>query len=133
MTARRFPALQTRIDAYSYQVSNAADPKFWFRIERTDNVDVITDYSLGTFPKERGGDLLAECYRVVGLTPRMTIVFRNIAPGNAIATDAQAVTEARNRYGDWGRALLIGLGADRVRESLEENRGKYDLRLTGER
>ena len=71
MSVSSLPNMQTRLDDFSYQVSIAADPRFWFRLERTGDRDVITDFFLGSFPEESAGDLLAECYRVLGLTPHL--------------------------------------------------------------
>lgn len=132
MSAPRVPSLRTRIDDYSYQVSNTADPRFWFRLERMVDRDVITDYFLGAHPNEDGGILLVECYRVLGLTPRMAISFRDIVSSIDLASDAHAVAEQRSLYAAWGRALLMQFGAARVREHFDESRGKYGLDLVGE-
>jgi hypothetical protein len=130
MSAPRFPVLQTRIDDFSFQVSSPADPRFWFRVERSGDSDVITDYFLGSFPKESGGDLLEECYRVLGLTPRMVIVFRDILPSSGLAARAQTLAEARDLYADCGKTLLLAFGALRVHDYLEEEQGRYNLVLT---
>ena len=78
---------------------------------RDDDRDVITDYFLGAFPKERAGSLLVECYRVLELTPRMKVVFRDIVPSSRTAADPQALAEMRDLYADCGRALLKEFGA----------------------
>jgi hypothetical protein len=132
MSVPRVPALQTRIDDFSYQVSSPVDPRFWFRLERKNDRDVITDYFLGAFPKERSAGLLAACYQALGLTPRMLIVFRNIVPSSGLAVHADALAEAQDMYSSCGKSLLMGSGARRVRVRLEEEHGKYDLVLTGE-
>jgi hypothetical protein len=133
MSVSRFPSLQTRIDDFSYQISDAADPRFWFRLERRADHDVISDYFLGSHPNERGGDLLVECYRVLGLTPRKTIVFRDIVPSSSSAAHSQAVAAARDLYAACGKALLMRFGARRVQERFEEEEGgKYQLVLVDE-
>jgi len=125
------PALQTRVDDFSYQVSTAADRRFWFRLEREEDRDIITDYFLGSFPRERAGSLLVECYRALGLTPRMAIVFRDILPSSRATADAGELAEARDLYTECGKALLTGFGARRIDERLEEEAGKYHLVLVG--
>ena len=72
--------LRTRIDDYSYQVSAEEDGRFWFRLEREDDRDIITDFFIGSAPEETAADLLADCYRTLGLTPAMVVVFRDILP-----------------------------------------------------
>ena len=56
------------------------DNRFWFRLVRESDWDIISDYFIGSFPRERGGRLLADCYRVLGLIPKIVIVFRDILP-----------------------------------------------------
>lgn len=132
MSVPHLPALQSRTDDFSYQVSTAADPRFWFRLERDRDRDVITDYFLGSFPREWAGSLLEECYRVLGLSPRMVIVFRDIVPSGGSTVDTQALAEARDLYADCGRALLMRFGARRAEQRLEEADGKYHLVLVGQ-
>jgi hypothetical protein len=126
------PELQARVDDFSCQVSTPADPRFWFRLVRDDDRDIITDYFLGAFPKEKAGSLLVECYRVLELTPRMEVVFRDIVPSSRTAADPQALAEMRDLYADCGKTLLTEFGARRVMESLQEEGGKYHLVLVGE-
>ncbi len=59
--------LQSRIDEYSYQVYTNTDERFWFRLERERDRDIVTDYFIGSFPAEQSADLLFECYQVLGL------------------------------------------------------------------
>jgi hypothetical protein len=126
------PALRTRIDDYSYQVAADADPRFWFRLERESDRDVITDYFLGSFPRVRAADLLRDCYRVLGLSPRRTIAFTNILSSKLPSDHGQALYDARDLYLEAGTDLLIGSGAQRVSDRLEFDLGKYDLILVGE-
>ena len=50
-----------RRDDFSAQVSCDRDPKFWFRLEVTQDADKITDFLLGAFDPSLGGDLLTIC------------------------------------------------------------------------
>ncbi|MGO9462911.1 MAG: hypothetical protein ACLQIB_34220 [Isosphaeraceae bacterium] len=131
MSALQFPALETRIDDYSYQVYTSTDPKFWFRLERDGDRDVITDFSIGSFPVESAGSLLAECYRVLGLTPKVVLFFRDILPSGRLAADPQALAAARDLYTACGTALLRATGSRRVENSLQKRDGKYHLVLVG--
>jgi hypothetical protein len=126
------PTLRKRIDDYSYQVASDADPRFWFRLERKYDRDIITDYFLGSFPRERAAALLDDCYRVLGLSPRRTLVFRDILSTKGPAASGQALDDARDLYLEVGTALLTGSGARRVSDRLEFNISKYDLILVGE-
>lgn len=126
------PTLRTRIDDYSYQVASGADPRFWFRLEREDDRDIITDYFLGSFPRERAAALLHDCYRVLGLAPSRTLVFRDILPTEGPSASGPALDEARDLYLEAGTALLTLWGAQRVSDRLEFEMGKYHLLLVGE-
>ena len=79
MPARSFPLLQTRIDAYSYQVSDAVDSKFWFRVERTGNCDVITRLQSRLVPEGERRGLVGGVLPGARADPKMAIVFRDIA------------------------------------------------------
>jgi hypothetical protein len=131
MTPQPSPILQSRIDEFSFQVSTLSDPRFWMRLEREDDRDVITDYFLGSFPRDRAGALLADCYRVLGLAPKMVLVFRDILPSAGPTLVDQELDEARDLYSAAGKALLGDYGATWVDERLENNAGKFDLVIVG--
>lgn len=120
--------LQTRVDGFSYQVSAAEDERFWFRLERDDGRDVITDFFLGSCPRSSAGRLLADCYHALAITPEPVIVFGNIVPPDA-ADRGAALEQARAFYAACGEALLAGHGARLVDARLEVRRGKYNLVL----
>lgn len=124
-------AFQKRIDDYSYQVSTEADPRFWFRLVRENDRDIITDYFLGSFAKEDGGRLLSDCYRVLGLTPNNIVVFKDILSG-ANPADSKALDQARESYAAFGEALLNEFGSRVVDETLEKVLGKFNLVLTAQ-
>jgi hypothetical protein len=126
------PTLQKRIDDFSYQVASSADARFWFRLERTYDRDIITEYFLGSFPRERSAALLEDGYRVLGLSPSRTLVFRDIVPTMGPARCDQALDDARDLYLTAGSALLMGSGALRVSGRLESDLGKYHLILVGQ-
>src|SRR4051794_823473 len=106
---------ESRVDQSSWQVSTSADKRFWFRLERQPDRDVITDYFLGSFPKERSGALLTECYRTLGLTPGTTIEFRDILSGrNPAEIDARAEAEAL--YATAGTFLFEEFGIGSVQQ-----------------
>jgi hypothetical protein len=92
--------------------------------------DVITDYFPGAFPRERAGELLVECYKALGLSPRSTVVFRDILPSNDPA-DPVALAEARGFFARCGRELLVEFGAISVDEYLENENGKKNVVLVG--
>ena len=131
MTIPNKPTLKTRVDGFSYQAFTAEDRRFWFRLERHGERDVVTDYHLGSFPREYAEELLAECYRVLGLTPGMVIVSRDLAPEGG-AVDPAGLEATRDLYASSGRGLLIAQGARAVVKSLELEHGKYNLVLMGE-
>ena len=118
--------LRSRSDQFSFQVDAASDDRFWFRLVREEDRDVITDYSLGSFPRELSGILLTECYRTLGLTPRDTLLFRDIAPGRS-ATDAGALDEARDLYESAAGSMLAQFGLRITHRQTAETRGKTDL------
>jgi len=120
---------ESRVDQSSWQVSTNADTRFWFRLEREADRDVVTDYFLGSFPKERGGALLVECYRTLGLTPKMTLEFRDILSGKNPA-DIEVRDEAQEFYADAGKFLLAEFGASGVQQRFDNYRGKLNLVLS---
>jgi hypothetical protein len=125
------PSLRARNDDYSHQVASAVDPRFWFRLERKPDRDMITDYFLGSFPRDRAATLLEDCYGVLGLSPKSTIVFRDIRPGVRV-NPGQALDAARDLYLEAGTALLFGAGAGKVSHRLDLELDKYSLTLVAE-
>jgi hypothetical protein len=125
------PALQTRVDEFSYQVSAQSDRMFWFRLERHADRDVITDFYIGSFSRQQSGALLAECYKALDLAPRSTIVFRDILSGKD-ETPA-AVKEAEDFYLEAGKSLLVEFGTGSVESAIQRSQGKVDLVLVGTR
>lgn len=128
MSAPPKVVLRKRIDDYSYQVYTAADDRFWFRLVREGDVDVITDYFIGSFPIESAGSLLSACYRVLGLIPQGVIVFKDILSSKS-DSDPKALDQARDLYAASGKTLLTDFGAKKVDERLEKQVGKYNLVL----
>jgi hypothetical protein len=122
--------LQSRLDEYSYQVFTAADHRFWFRLVREDDRDVITDFFLGSFPAEQGGNLLVGCYRTLGLTPKPTIVFRDILSGRD-GSDVAVLSQANARFEVAGQSLLAQYGFETIDRRMQDLRGKVDLILFG--
>lgn len=119
--------LRTRIDDYSFQVSAVEDERFWFRLERHEGRDVITDFFLGALPEHDAGRLLADCYRALGMTPKPVVVFGDILPSRGPIRIDEALTAARDFYSASGKALLTGLGAGKVVGRLVQERGKFHL------
>ncbi|HWB11980.1 MAG TPA: hypothetical protein VG826_22335 [Pirellulales bacterium] len=123
--------LQSRIDDFSFQVSAESDTRFWFRLERQVDRDVITDFLSGSLAPIRAVSAFVSCYQHLGLAPRKVIVFKNIlAPKlarNDGVTAARALYDAQRFYAACGRAALLSLGELSVEETLERTRGKYDL------
>ncbi len=126
------PSLRERSDEYSYQVVSDADPRFWFRLIREGDRDIITDYFLGSLPRQRATALLNDCYQVLDLSPRRTLVFRDILPSKGPPNGGRALYDARDLYLEAGTALLTGSGARRVSDRLEFDLGKHHLILVGE-
>ena len=131
MGAQNKVAFQKRIDDDSYQVSTESDPRFWFRLVRESDRDVITDYFIGSFPKEKGGVLLVDCYRALGLTPRKVVIFGDILAGRE-TSDSRALDEARESYAAFGQTLFSEFGSRVVNESLEKVTDKFNLMLIAE-
>jgi len=123
--------LQKRIDDFSYQVYTDTDRRFWFRLVRDGERDLITDFFLGSFPPDQSGTLLTECYRTLELVPGRRIVFKDILssreprPG-LVETTRQIYTQA-------GADLLAAFGMPAAQYQVEELRGKVDLVLISER
>jgi hypothetical protein len=122
--------LQSQVDGYSYQVFTNSDTRFWFRLVRERDRDIVTDYFIGSFPHKYGGALLAECYKKLGFGPRTTIVFRDILSGKD-ASDTAALEEARELYESAGESLLTQFGLRITDRHTEEARGKVDLLIFG--
>jgi hypothetical protein len=129
MSAPSKLTLRTRSDDYSYQVAAIEDERFWFRLERQDSRDVITDFFIGSSLEQSAGSLLVDCYRVLGIIPKTVVVFENILPSDVFIDNALALQEARDFYAKCGEALLATLGIRRIDKRLEEKRGKYNLVL----
>ncbi|HVX15600.1 MAG TPA: hypothetical protein VHC22_30720 [Pirellulales bacterium] len=126
--------LQSTTDDFSYQVSAENDDRFWFRLERHADRDVVTDYCLGSVENDRAASVLLNCYQHLGLVPRKVIVFSDILASKSSVRDL-AITagsfllRVQRLYGACGRAALQSSGCSEVEESLERTRGKYDLIL----
>jgi hypothetical protein len=127
----RTPVLQKRNDDFSYQVYTEADRRFWFRLVREGDRDLITDFFLGSFPPDESGALLAACYRTLELTPGPIVVFRDILSSREPRPDL--VDRARDFYTQAGSGLLNEFGCPAVQIQLEELRNKINLVLTAER
>jgi hypothetical protein len=132
MSTPGLPELQATADQFSYKVSAPADRFFWFRLEREQDRDVITDYFLGGFDEEIAGRLLIECYGALGLIPAVKIIFRDILPSREPA-GASALEKARSFYTACGKELLIAFGATHVDERLESDHDKRNLVLVARR
>lgn len=122
--------LITRTDEFSFQVYTEVDQRFWFRLVREGDRDVVTDFFLGSFPKSYCGALLVECYRKLGLVPQITVVFKDILSGRE-PTDYSMIREAEELYANAGKFLLTEFGAVTVEQRSSESMGKFDLALTG--
>lgn len=124
--------LKARVDCGSFQVSAPSDARFWFRLERGDGCDVITDFFVGAQPEQRGAELLALCYQALGLRPQATLVFRDLLPrssGSQADGLAGELDSAQHHFAVSGKCLLRRHGASRVDEQLLNRNGKYDLVL----
>jgi hypothetical protein len=112
---------RVRHDDFSAQVSCDQDPKFWFRLEVADDCDNITDFFLGAFDPNLGGDLLAMCYKKVVRSPRQRLVFGDILSSRP---DNPAVIEtAKARFEEYAKAMLASYGRS-VHASHIARRGK---------
>jgi hypothetical protein len=131
MNVSQHLTLHKRVDDLSYQVSAEQDHRFWFRLERHEDRDVITDYLIGSTPREEAGAALLACYELLGLAPKSVIVFRDILPARHADADraclAKSLAEAQGLYAGCGRSVLTKFGASQVEERLEKRREKYDL------
>jgi hypothetical protein len=119
------------VDDFAYYVYTAADERFWFRLEREAERDIITDYVLGSFPREEAGELLVNCYRVLGLVPNGVIIFRDILSGKD-PDDTTAVNTVRRVFSTACRHLLSHWGAGTFEERLETVHGKCNLVLSSD-
>jgi hypothetical protein len=129
MSAPTGAVFQSRVDDFSCQVYTSSDTRFWFRLVRERDQDIITDFFIGSFSREQSGLVLAECYRVLNLTPKMTIVFRDILSGKEV--NPTLLTEAEDLYTRAGKSLLTEFGAKNVDCYTEQSRGKFNLVLAG--
>lgn len=123
--------LQKTTDDFSYQVSAQDDRRFWFRLERQPDRDIITDYFVGSLPHEEAVSLFTECYRLLGLAPQNVIVFRDILPTRKLKDVFAELGQARDLYGACGKTTLTSFGAGRVKEKLQKEPDRYNLVLTG--
>jgi hypothetical protein len=120
---------QSQIDEFSYQVYTNSDSRFWFRLIRERDQDIITDFFMGSFPRAQCGLLLAECYRVLDLTPKMTVLFKDILSGKEV--NSTLLGEAEELYSEAGKFLLTEFGAKKIDCYTEQSRGKFNLVLAG--
>ena len=118
------------VDDYSYQVFTASDKRFWFRLERRADRDVITDFFLGSFPAGQSGQLLADCYWFLGLRPKPIVVFKDILSGNEAA--GAALERASDLYRFCGSYLLRQFGASRIDDRITREREKWNLVLSAD-
>jgi hypothetical protein len=116
---------RTRVDDFAKFVSCDQDHKFWFRLEALENTDNITDFFLGAFDPELGGELLVACYRKLDLQPQARIVFGDILSSRD--GDPAKVENATNRLLNYSEHLLTNFGR-RIRGTrIESRRNKFDL------
>lgn len=127
----RAPVLQKRVDDFSYQVYTDTDRRFWFRLVRDGDRDLITDFFLGSFRGDESGALLAACYRTLDLAPARTIIFRDILASREPRPGL--VETARQLYTEAGAGLLAQFGIAAAQFRVEELRNKIDLVLISER
>ena len=127
----RAPVLQKSIDDFSHQVYTDTDNSFWFRLVRAEDRDLITDFFLGSFPRDESGALLAACYRTLELAPARTIVFKDILSSREPRSGL--VETARQLYTEAGAGLLAAFGNRTAQFQVEELGSKIDLVLTSER
>ena len=118
-------ALESRVDGLSFQVSSRLDPRFWFRLVRRDDGDLISDFLLGSFVAGQAGPLLVECYRLLTLTPHPPLIFGDVLAGSKV--DASAVEAAEARFIGAGSALLQAFDLVPTETRIEERDGKVDL------
>jgi hypothetical protein len=123
--------LHKLIDDFSYQVYSDSDRRFWFRLVREPDCDIITDYLLGSFPRSDGAALLIQCYRTLGLTPARNLKFLDIVPEGGGASDS--TDDAQRLYAEVGSALLTHSGASSVNIEVEESLGRMNLLVNSER
>lgn len=116
-----------RRDAFSAQVSYEGDGRFWFRLERSEGEDRITDFFPGRFDPARSGEVLALCYRALGTAPQGRIVFLDIAsraePGARLTAAAEMLDHARDFMQRVGRLVRSA--------QLRQRDGKVDAVVEG--
>lgn len=121
---------RSRSDEFSDQISCDQDSRFWFRLEASEDSDIITDFFLGGFDTALSGDLLAHCYRTLGKTPKGRIVFGDIMSSRPV--DAAIVRSAGERFADCAKQLLAGYGRSVRGVHIERRpRDKIDLVIIG--
>jgi hypothetical protein len=116
---------QVRRDQVSAQVSCDQDPKFWFRVESTDERDKITDFFLGTFDAALGGDLLSICYSKIARIPNRHIVFGDFLPSGP--TDPSVIEQTKARLEGYTKTLLAAYGRTVQVSQVLRRREKCDL------
>ena len=120
-------SMHAKIDTYSYQVYSDTDERFWFRLVREPTRDLITDFFIGSFAKERSGPLLVECYKTLSLAPSTVIAFLDILSRRHATPEM--LEEAQELYSEAGIFLLLEFGAEDVYYRVEESNGKFNLIL----
>jgi hypothetical protein len=130
-------AFRSRTDDFSHQISADNDKRFWFRVERHVDQDVITDFFLGSVPEEQASSVLLACYDHLAITPQLKVVFKDILPGqeSEIATGrlTSEIDWAQHHFAVCGKRFLRRLGARSVEDSLRQSGGKVDLVLHADR
>jgi hypothetical protein len=114
-----------RRDDFSAQVSCDRDPKFWFRLEVTQDADKITDFLLGAFDPSLGGDLLTICYAKVAKLPQRCIVFGDFLPSGP--SDPATLEAAKARFEGYTKAMLAAYRRTMHTSRVVRRREKFDL------
>jgi hypothetical protein len=118
------------VDEFSHQVWTSSDNRFWFRLVREGDRDVVTDYLIGGFSRQEAGALLVGCYAFLGLVPQSLVVFTNIAPA-ATSEAPEILDQARELYEAAGRTLLSEFGANAIETQVEWRDGKCNVLVWG--
>lgn len=122
---------EVQSDDFSVQVCCDEDPKFWFRLELADDLDIITDFTVGAFDPALGGDLLAMCFSKIGRTPHTRLVFRDILscrPG-----DPATVANAKLRFEEYAGAMFANYGCFISASHIATRLDKFDLIIDTDR
>jgi len=126
------PKLTFQQDDFSFKLTLTDDPKFWWRVEKTnDNTLLITDFIPGAQNDDTMATALKNLMAHSGQTPPLTVIFHDLVPGSpepgAYRIRLNEVAQSVDRWSHLAADLMnLSLGDT----ELQSYRGKSRMIVT---